>query len=79
MLKFCVENFQKLEKSMSYAFSISIGELNGQNECMEDRNRAHILEQTQYVTYFTVINRKTVPTHHIQNIIYSVDITIQAV
>jgi hypothetical protein len=34
MLKFCVENFHNLEKSMSYAFSIShVGELSGQNRC----------------------------------------------
>jgi hypothetical protein len=34
MLKFCVENFNNLEKSMSYAFSIShVGELSGQNRC----------------------------------------------
>jgi hypothetical protein len=34
MLKFCVENFHNLEKSMSYAFSIShVGELRGQNQC----------------------------------------------
>jgi hypothetical protein len=34
MLKFCVENFHNLEKSMSYAFSIShVGEPSGQNQC----------------------------------------------
>jgi hypothetical protein len=34
MLKFCVEIFHNLEKSMSYAFSIShVRELNGQNRC----------------------------------------------
>jgi hypothetical protein len=34
MLKFCVENFHNLEKSMSYAFSISrVSELSGQNRC----------------------------------------------
>jgi hypothetical protein len=33
MLKFCVEHFHNLEKSMSYAFSIShVGELIGQNQ-----------------------------------------------
>jgi hypothetical protein len=31
MLKLCVENFQNLEKSMSYAFSSLVGELNDQN------------------------------------------------
>jgi hypothetical protein len=33
MFEFCVENFQNLEKSMSYAFSIGhVGELNEQNQ-----------------------------------------------
>jgi hypothetical protein len=34
MLKFWIDNFHNLEKSMSYAFSIShVSELSGQNQC----------------------------------------------
>jgi hypothetical protein len=33
ILKFCVENFHNLDKSMSYASISHVGELSGQNRC----------------------------------------------